>query len=129
MKIKNTFFILTLLFSTTIFATQIEQQMVNLNFQFKGNDKKSTGKEKLVKSNLSMPFYQTAELEKKINNKNYLLTLNPKKGKNPSEVEILVQMMNKKGTKIIAAKEVVAKINQENIINMKGLTFKVTPEI
>jgi len=38
-------------------------QIVNLNMQFKANNK-------TIKSELSMPFYQTAEFEKKIDKKN-----------------------------------------------------------
>jgi hypothetical protein len=76
-----------------------------------------------------MPFYQTAELEKKVDNKNYYFIVNPKKGKNPQEVELEVKLYNSKKSKIIAKKEITAKMNQETVVSMKGVMFKFTAAI
>ena len=111
--------------STNLFAainSKLDPQMVNLNIQIKT-------KKKTIKSDLAIPYYQTAELEKKINNKNYYFELNPKKGLNPNEVDIEVKLFNKQGSKVIAKKEVIAYVNKESSVSMKGLTFKLTPEI
>jgi len=100
----------------------MDPQMVNLNIQIKG-------KSKIVSSDLAMPFYQTAELEKKVDNKNYYFIVNPKKGKNPQEVELEVKLYNSKKSKVIAKKDITAKMNQETVVSMKGVMFKFTAAI
>ncbi len=100
----------------------MDPQMVNLNIQIKG-------KSKIVSSDLAMPFYQTAELEKKVDNKNYYFIVNPKKGKNPQEVELEVKLYNSKKSKVIAKKDIIAKMNQETVVSMKGVMFKFTAAI
>lgn len=122
MKAKT--WLLGLFFFTlnSVYASIDGQQMVNLNLQIKG-------KKKSVKSDINMPFYQTAELEKKIDNRDYYFEVNPKKGTNPNDVDIEVRLLNKNGSKIIAKKEIQAKLNKESVVSMKGVTIKVTPEI
>ena len=100
----------------------MDPQMVNLNIQIKG-------KSKIVSSDLAMPFYQTAELEKKVDDKSYFFIVNPKKGKNPQEVELEVKLYNSKKSKVIAKKEITAKMNQETVVSMKGVMFKFTAAI
>lgn len=100
----------------------MDSQMVNLNIQIKG-------KSKIVSSDLAMPFYQTAELEKKVDDKSYYFIVNPKKGKNPQEVELEVKLYNSKKSKVIAKKEIITKINQETVVSMKGVMFKFTAAI
>lgn len=100
----------------------MDPQMVNLNIQIKG-------KSKIVSSDLAMPFYQTAELEKKVDDKNYYFIVNPKKGKNPQEIELEVKLYNSKKSKVIATKDFITKINQETVISMKGVMFKFTAAI
>jgi hypothetical protein len=100
----------------------MDPQMVNLNIQIKG-------KSKIVSSDLAMPFYQTAELEKKVDDKNYYFIVNPKKGKNPQEIELEVKLYNSKKSKVIAKKDFITKINQETVISMKGVMFKFTAAI
>jgi hypothetical protein len=128
---KRTMMILSVLVYSTFLKAAISgrdfidtnnSQLVNLSMQFKG-------KHKSVKSELSMPFYQTAELEKKIDHKNYFFEINPRKGKKSGEIEIEVKIFSVLGARPIAKKEFVAKLNQETNIAMKGLTLKVTPEI
>ncbi len=74
-----------------------------------------------------MPFYQTAELERKINNKNVLIELNPRRGKKDNEVAIEMKFYNASGSKAFFKKEVIAKLNQESKITYRGTTVRVTP--
>ncbi len=124
MNLKTGLFALVSLFSLTAFASigPMDQQMVNLNIQIKG-------KSKIISSDLAMPFYQTAELEKKVDNKSYYFVVNPKKGKNPEEVELEVKLFNSKKSKVIAKKDIITKINQETVVSMKGVMFKFTAAI
>ena len=95
-------------------------QIVNLNMQFKANNK-------TIKSELSMPFYQTAEFEKKIDKKNYLISVNPRRGKNQNEVEIEMRFFRANNEKAFAKKEIIAKIGEESKISFKGFSIRVTP--
>ena len=96
------------------------QQMVNLNLQYKSNNK-------VVKSDLLMPFYQTAELERFIGNKNVLIEINPRHGKNPDEVTLDMKFFRTAGAKAFYKKEIVAKINEVSQINVKGISLRVRP--
>jgi hypothetical protein len=95
-------------------------QMINLNMQFKG-------KNKTLKSDLSMPFYQTAEISKMINNKNVVIELNPRIGKNKNEVSIEMKFYKTSGSKAYATKEIIAKIGKASLVSVKGMTVSVTP--
>ncbi len=95
-------------------------QMINLNMQFKG-------KNKTLKSDLSMPFYQTAEISKMINNKNVVIELNPRIGKNKNEVSIEMKFYKTSGSKAYATKEIIAKIGKPSMVSVKGMTVSVTP--
>jgi len=95
-------------------------QIINLNMQFKSHNK-------VLKSDLTMPFYQTAELERKINNKNVLIEVNPRHGKNAGEVAIEMRFYKAAGQKAFAKKEVIAKLGEEAKISVKGISVKVTP--
>jgi len=95
-------------------------QIVNLNLHIKSRHTNS-------KSSLAMPFYQTAELERKIDNKNVLIELNPKRGKNSDEVAIEMKFYKSGGSKAFYKKEVIAKLNRESKISYRGTTFRVTP--
>jgi hypothetical protein len=95
-------------------------QMINLNMQFKA-------KNKTLKSDLSMPFYQTAELEKRFDNKNVLIEVNPRRGKNSNEVAIEMRFYKSSGAKAFAKKEIIAKLGEESKITVKGMTVRVTP--
>ncbi|MDD4974001.1 MAG: hypothetical protein PHY93_06600 [Bacteriovorax sp.] len=95
-------------------------QMINLNMQFKA-------KNKTLKSDLSMPFYQTAELEKHFDNKNVLIEVNPRRGKNSNEVAIEMRFYKSSGAKAFAKKEIIAKLGEESKITVKGMTVRVTP--
>ncbi len=127
-KTKFSFLVVALMASYNSFASiapksvavESNSQMINLNMQFKS-------KNKTVKSDLSMPYYQTAELEKKIDNKNVFIEVNPRKGKNSNEVEIEMKFFKSSGSKAFAKKEIIAKIGEESKISIKGLTVKVTP--
>ncbi len=125
MQIKTWLFFVLLGFSFKSFAAigpSQYSQMVNLNIKIKGESK-------IVNSDITLPFYQNAELEKKVGSKNYLFVVNPKKGKNPDEVEILVKLFNKNGTRVVSKKEVLTKLNKETVVSIKGLMFKFTPTI
>jgi ABC-type uncharacterized transport system auxiliary subunit len=58
-----------------------------------------------------------------------MFEVNPRHGKNPGEVDIEVRLFNKKGSKVIAKKEITTKYNRETVVSMKGVMFKVTPTI
>lgn len=95
-------------------------QMINLNMQFKT-------KNATLKSDLAMPFYQKAEIEKHINNKNVLIEVNPRHGKNVNEVAIEMKFYNASGSKAFAKKEIIAKLGEESKVTVKGMTVRVTP--
>jgi hypothetical protein len=95
-------------------------QMINLNMQFKA-------KNKTLKSDLVMPFYQTAEIEKHFENKNFLIEVNPRRGKNSNEVAIEMRFYKSSGAKAFAKKEIIAKLGEESKITVKGMTVRVTP--
>ncbi len=95
-------------------------QMVNLNLSIKS-------KNQTVKSDLMMPFYQTAELERKVGNKNVLIELNPRRGKTADEINLELKFYKASGSRAFYKKEIVAKVNQESHINLRGMLVKVRP--
>lgn len=99
---------------------EINPQIINLNMQFKARNK-------TVKSELAMPFYQTAEIEKRFDNKNVLIEVNPRRGKNSNEVAIEMKFFKSSGARAFAKKEFIAKLGEESKIRVKGMTVKVTP--
>lgn len=100
---------------------QGKNQMVNLNLQFKSRNNK------IEKSELLMPFYQTAELERKMGKQNVLIEINPRRGKNPNEVALDMRFYRAAGTKAFYKKEIIAIVNEESRISFKGLSMKVRP--
>ena len=100
--------------------SQANSQMINLNLQFRSHHK-------ILTSELAMPYYQTAELEKSFDKKNYLIEVNPRHGKKSDEVEIEMRFFKTAGSKAFAKKEIIAKIGEESTISIKGMTVKVTP--
>jgi hypothetical protein len=109
----------TSLFST-ISKADSDSQMINLNMKFKA-------KNQVLKSELAIPYYQTAELEKRFDNKNVLIEVNPRRGKNSNEVEIEMKFYKSSGARAFAKKEIIAKIGEESKISVKGMTVRVTP--
>jgi hypothetical protein len=109
-------------------ATQVKvdqlnkSQLVSLNLELKSKNNR-------VKSNLTMPFYQTAELERKVGQKNVLIELNPKKGKNINEISVELKLFNQSGAKAFYKKEFIARLNEDSQITVKGLSLKVRPVI
>ena len=96
-------------------------QMINLNLQFRA-------KNKSVSSDLLMPFYQKAEFEKMVGDKNLFIELNPRRGKNSDEISLEMKLYRAgSGGKPFYKKEFIAKVNQESKINMRGMSVKVTP--
>lgn len=95
-------------------------QMINLNMKFKA-------KNQVLKSDLAIPYYQTAELEKRFDNKNVLIEVNPRRGKNSNEVAIEMKFFKSSGAKAFAKKEIIAIIGEESLISVKGMTIRVTP--
>ena len=102
--------------------TQNNNQLVNLNFQI-------TSKNKMVKSELMMPFNQTAELERKIGNKNILIEINPRRGKNIDEVALDMKFYRTAGSKAFYKKEIIAKLNENSSINFRGMSLKIKPAL
>lgn len=76
-----------------------------------------------------MPFYQSAELEKMIGNRNVFIELNPKRGKLSDEISLEIKFSNASGAKAFFKKEIVAKVNQLSKISYKGLTIQVKPAL
>lgn len=101
-------------------SAQNNNQLVNLNFQIKS-------KNKMVKSELMMPFYQTAELERKIGDKNILIEINPRRGKNADEIALDMKFYKAAGTKAFFKKEIIAKLNEDSKVSFRGMSFKVRP--
>lgn len=99
---------------------QNNNQLVNLNFQIKS-------KNKMVKSELIMPFYQTAELERKIGDKNILIEINPRRGKKADEISLDMKFYRTAGSKAFYKKEVIAKLNEDSKVSFRGMSFKVRP--
>jgi hypothetical protein len=95
-------------------------QMVNLNIQFRSRNK-------TVKSNLTMPFYQTAEFERFVGDKNVLVELNPRRGKNADEIALEMKLYHVGGGKPFYKKDFIAKINQDSTLNMRGMSVRVRP--
>jgi hypothetical protein len=116
------FFLLTSLFFSLSASANIGPQMINLNLQFRAHDVS-------LKSDLSMPLYQTAEIEKKLGKKNYLISFNPRQGKNSDEVMIEIKFLRPSNSKVIYKKDIVAKLNQQSIISAKGMMIQLTPVI
>lgn len=115
-----------IIFSSIIFLfpvqseADIKSQIVNLNMKFKSRDK-------ILKSDLAMPFYQTAELEKKFDHKNVLIEVNPRPTKNNNEVSIGMKFYRSSGAKAYAKKDIIAKLGEESKISVKGITVSITP--
>lgn len=105
-------------FSST--PNSLGSQLVNLNLHIKAKGTNS-------KSSLAMPFYQTAELERKIGKQNVLIELNPRHGKNADEVAIEMKFYKASGSRAFYKKEIVAKLNQESKVSYRGTTVRVTP--
>lgn len=127
LRLKNVFLLTCLMASFGAMAsinpsalTVKNSQMVNLNLEIRS-------KNKTVQSDLMMPFYQTAELEKKIGGKNVLIELNPKRGKNPDEISIEMKFYKAAGVRAFFKKEFIAKVNQESRLNFKGMSVRVKP--
>jgi superfamily I DNA and/or RNA helicase len=99
---------------------QNNNQLVNLNFQIKS-------KNKMVKSELMMPFYQTAELERKIGDKNILIEINPRRGKKSDEISLDMKFYKASGSKAFYKKEIIAKLNEDSKVSFRGMSFKVRP--
>ncbi len=97
-------------------------QMVSLNLQFKS-------KNKTVNSDLLMPFYQTAELEKKVGDKNVLIEINPRRGKNADEIALEMKFFKASGVRAFFKKEIVAKVNQDSRVSFRGMSVRVRPVI
>ena len=97
-------------------------QMVNLNLKIK-----SSGH--TLKSNLLMPFYQTAEFERKFGDKNILVEVSPKRGKNDDEIALVMKFYKASGTKAFYKKEIMAKVNEESTVSFRGMSMRITPSI
>lgn len=97
-------------------------QMVNLNLQFKS-------KNKTEKSNLTMPFYQTAELERKIGDKSALIEILPKRGKSSDEITLEMKFYRAAGSKAFYKKEIVAKMNEDSHVTFRGFNLRVRPVV
>ena len=95
-------------------------QMVSLNLKIKSNNQ-------TVKSDLRMPFYQTAEFERKFGSKNVLIEMSPKHGKNADEIAIVMKFYKAAGTKAFYKKDIIAKLGEESLVSFHGMSLKVTP--
>lgn len=128
-SIKTTMFVLLLLSAFNLNAAINPQamnannaQMVNLNLKIK-----SSGQ--TVKSDLMMPFYQTAEFERKFGDKNVLVEVSPKHGKNSDEIALVMKFYKASGSKAFYKKEIIAKVNEESTVTFRGMSMRITPSI
>ena len=103
-------------------GTQNNNQLVNLNFQI-------SSKNKIVKSELMMPFNQTAEVERTIGNKNILIEINPRRGKNIDEIALDMKFYRSAGSRAFYKKEIIAKLNENSSINFRGMSLKIKPAL
>ncbi len=108
-------FAILILTSKIIFA-DIDPQIVKMNLQIKS-------KKENHNSELAMPYYQKAELE----NKDYVIELNPRKGKNKDEILLGYKLIKTKSGKSVKSGEVVLTSNKPLNVQAKGLSFKVAP--
>lgn len=97
-------------------------QMVNLNLKIKS-------KNQTVKSDLMMPFNQTAEFERKFGDKNVLIEMSPKHGKNSAEISLEMKFYKTAGSKAFYKKEIIAKVNEESTVSFRGMSLRITPVI
>lgn len=80
------------------------------------------------RSDLVMPLYQKAELERRLNNKDYKIELEPKLGKNPNDVIFNVKVSKiSDGHKVLANKVIKTQMNQETVLNVKGMVLEIKP--
>ena len=97
-------------------------QMVNLNLKIKS-------KNQTVKSDMVMPFNQTAEFERKFGDNNVLIEMSPKHGKNSAEISLEMKFYKSAGSKAFYKKEIIAKVNEESTISFRGMSLRITPVI
>lgn len=125
-SIKKTMFALLLLTASSLNAAINPQamtaQMVNLNLKIK-----SSGQ--TVKSDLMMPFYQTAEFERKFGDKNVLVEMSPKHGKKADEIALELKFYKASGSKAFFKKEIIAKVNEESTVSFRGMSMRITPSL
>lgn len=121
MKKTRLFFVLVLSLFSQLAISSISPQLVNLNLEF-------VGKRGQIKSDLTIPFYQVAELEKNLDNKIHSIEINPKKTLDPKVVELEIRYQVGKGLKPLK-KKIEVKINEMTKISLRGMTLKVTPTI
>lgn len=106
---------------TAVIKPSNNPQMISLNLQFRA-------KNKMVSSDLVMPFYQKAEFEKTVGDKNVFVELNPRRGKSADEISLEMKLFRAGGGgKPFYKKEFIAKVNQESKLTMRGMSVKVTP--
>lgn len=107
--------------STELTEIPSRPQMINLNMQFKA-------KNQIMKSSLTLPFYQKAEIEKIFDgNNNIFIEVNPRYGKTNNEISIEMKFSRTSHSKAFAVKEIISKFGEESMIKVKGMTVKVTP--
>lgn len=99
-----------------------QDQILNLAFQIKGASE-------LVKGQFTMPFYQIAEFEKKVDQKSILIEISPRHGKIPTEVILEMRFFRANSSRIFFKKELVAKLGQEVMFNFKGHRMLIRPSI
>ncbi len=118
MKIQGSMISLVLFgflsFSSTQVLAEIDSQIVKMNLQIKS--KKDTHK-----SDLTMPFYQVAEYQ----NKDYVIELNPRKGKNADEVLLSYKVIKAKNGRSVKSGEAVLTSNKPLNIKAPGVSLKV----
>ncbi len=115
------FLVLILFLFNQLTFSAISPQLINLNLEFKG-------KKDQIKSDLTVPFYQKAELEKSLDHKLHSIEIHPKKTLDPKVVELEIRYQLGKGSKPLK-KKLEVKLNESTKISLKGMTLKVTPTI
>lgn len=99
-----------------------QNQIVNLNF-------KVTQNKDSFSSDLAMPFYQKAEVERALGDKKYLIEFSTKRGKKDDEVAIEMRLKHSKSKIVLMKKNFTAKLNEYSKIKSHGLNIDLRPEI
>lgn len=130
MKIAKTFVSVMLMVSTMNVYSAInpkaakilKNQIVNLNLEIAKNNN-------IVRSEMIVPFYQSAEFEKQIGNQTYLIILNPKLSASGEQVLVNMKMVNLKDKSVFMNQQFQLRPNANSTIFASGMSVKLKSEI
>lgn len=103
-------------------AKILKNQIVNLNLEIAKNNN-------IVRSEIVVPFYQSAEFEKQIGNQTYLIILNPKLSTSGEQVLVNMKMVNVKDKSVFMNQQFQLRPNANSTIFASGMSVKLKSEI